>query len=80
VLHFGVRVHDEGHGREFADRFNRRLELGAGERRLFSIPLEDIRRGPRNRLMNMTQISDVSVFRIHGAGSKRMRLYSMRLE
>ena len=79
VLHFGVRVHDKGHGREFADRFNRRLELGPHERREFTISLDDIRRGPRNRLMNMAQISDVTVFRLHGAGSTRMRLYSIRL-
>jgi hypothetical protein len=79
VLHFGVRVHDVGHGREYADRFNRRFELGAGERRVFEIPLEDVRRAPRNRLMNMGQVSDVSVFRIHGPGSKRMRLHNMRL-
>lgn len=80
VLHLGVRVHDAGHGREFADRFNRRYELAAGERRLVRIPLDEIRQGPRNRLMNMTQISDVSLFRTRGPGSQQMRLHNMRLE
>jgi len=79
VLHWGVRVHDFGHGRVYGDRFTRHLELGAGERRQFAVPLEDIRHAPRNRLMNMAQISDVTVFRVHGPGSKRMRLYGMRL-
>jgi VanZ family protein len=80
TLHFGVRVHDIGHGREFADRFNRRLELAAGARQQFRIPLDEIRQAPRNRLMNMAQISDVTLFRTHGPGAKRMRLHSMRLE
>jgi hypothetical protein len=80
VLRYGVRVHDEGHGREFTDRFNRRLELAPGERRLVRIPLEEIRRGPRNRLMNMTQISDVTLFRSRDSASQRMRLHGMRLE
>jgi len=80
VLRFGVRVHDKGRGREFTDRFNRRLEIGAGQRRQLAIPLDDIRRGPRNRLMDMAQITNVTVFRLHGAGSTRMRLYTMRLD
>jgi len=80
VLHLGVRVHDAGHGREFADRFNRRFEVAAGERRLLRVPLDEIQRGPRNRLMNMEQIANVMVFRTQGAGSKQMRLHSMRLD
>jgi VanZ family protein len=79
-LHFGVRVHDKGHGREYADRFNRRLELAAGQRQQFRIPLDEIRHAPRNHLMDMAQISNVTLFRIHGAGAKRMRLHNMRLE
>jgi len=35
---------------------------------------------PRNRLMDMAQITNVTVFRLHGAGSTRMRLYTMRLD
>jgi len=80
VLHLGVRVHDAGHGREFADRFNRRFEIAAGERRQLRIPLDEIQRGPRNRLMNMEQIANVAVFRTRGAGSTQMRLHSMRLD
>ena len=80
VLHFGVRVHDFGHGREFSDRFNRRLELAPGARQQLRIPLEEIRHAPRNRLMNMAQISNLTLFRIHGPGATHLRLYSMRLE
>jgi hypothetical protein len=82
VLHLGVRVHDAGRhrGRRYADRFNRNFELAAGERKVLQIPLADIRKGPRDRLMNMTQISDVTLFRSQETGSRRVRLHLMRLE
>ena len=80
VLHLGVRVHDTPHNREYADRFNRTFDLAPGERRSLRIPLDDILRAPRNRLMNMTQISDVTLFRTKEGGSQRLRLHSMRLE
>ena len=79
-LKLGLRVHDIGHGREFIDRFNRKFEFTAGERRALRIPLEEIRRGPRNRLINMGEISDVTLFQLHDSASQRLRLYSMRLE
>ena len=82
VLHLGVRVHDAGRhrGRRYADRFNRNFELAAGERKVIEIPLEDIRHGPRDRLMNMAKISDVTLFRGKETGSRHLRLYLMRLE
>lgn len=82
VLYLGVRVHDAGRhrGRRFVDRFNRNFEIAAGERRTLRIPLEDIRRGPRNRLMNMAKISDVTLFQSREAGAKHVRLHQMRLE
>lgn len=76
----GMRVHDIGRGREFVDRFNRKFELAAGERRQLRIPLEDIRHGPRKRLINMAEISDVTLFRLHDSPSQRLRLHSMWLE
>jgi len=79
-LVLGVRVNDRRRGRVFADRFNRNFELAPGERRTLEIPLEDVRHGPRNRLMNMAQISDVTLFRGKKQGSQRLRLYSMRLQ
>jgi hypothetical protein len=80
VLHLGLRVNDVGYGREYADRFNRRFDVGPGERRSLRIPLDDIHRAPRNRLMNMAQISDVTLFRTKEDGSQRLRLHGMRLE
>ena len=80
VLHLGVRVHDAGHGSEYSDRFNRKFDVGPGERRSLRIPLDDIHRAPRNRLMNMAQISDVTLFRTKEDGSQRLRLHGIRLE
>jgi hypothetical protein len=75
-----VRVHDRGRGRYFNDRFNRRFDLAGLERRTIRIPLEDIRNGPRGRLMNMTHISDITLFRGERTGSRHLRIYSLRLE
>ena len=75
-----VRVHDRGRGRMFNDRFNRRFDLEPLERRTLRIALEDVRRGPRDRLMDMRQISDITVFRGTRTGSRHLRIYSVRLE
>jgi hypothetical protein len=79
-LELVVRVHDRRHGKVFSDRFNRRFKLGAGVRRELEIPLEDIRHGPRDRLMDMGHISDITLFRGSHKGSRRLRVYSLRLE
>ena len=79
-LRLAVRVHDRGHNRRFVDRFNRTFDLRAGERREIRIPLEEIRRGPRNRLIDMRHISDITLFRGANHGSRRLRVYIMRLE
>jgi len=79
-LNLGLRVHDIGHGRTFADRFNRTFKLAPGERRTLEVALDDVQHAPRNRLMNMTQISDVTLFRGRNSGSHHLRLYSIRLQ
>ena len=79
-LDLGVRVHDRRHTHQFNDRFNRHFVLAPGERKVLRIPLEDIRRGPRSRLMDMQQISDVTLFRGDTEGSRQVRVHGMRLE
>lgn len=79
-LNLGVRVHDRRHDRQFSDRFNRHFLLAAGERQSLRIALDDIRRAPRGRLMDMQQISDITLFRSENNGSRRMRVHGMRLE
>jgi VanZ family protein len=80
VLHLGVRVHDIGHGDAYSDRFNRSFKLAPGERRVLEVALTDVQHAPRNRLMNMAQISDVTLFRVRDSGSRHLRLYSIRLK
>jgi VanZ family protein len=79
-LHLGVRVHDRRHKHTFSDRFNRHYDLASGERRTLRIALEDIRHGPRQRLMDMAHISDITLFRSENSGSRHLRVYSLRLE
>jgi VanZ family protein len=79
-LKLGVRVHDRLHNRMYHDRFNRNFELAPKERRNLRILVEDIRHGPRERLMDMAHISDITLFKARVAGSDRLRVYSLRLE
>ena len=80
VFHLGVRVHDLAHNRQFNDRFNRRVDLAGHERRTLRITLDDIRKGPRNRLIDLSQVSDITLFRGEKSGSRRLRIHSVRLE
>jgi VanZ family protein len=81
-LDLGVRVHDRQHRRHqgFNDRFNRHFDLAAGERRTLRISVDDILHGPRTRLMDMQQISDITLFRGEKAVSRELRIHAMRLE
>jgi VanZ family protein len=79
-LKLGVRVHDRFHNRMYNDRFNRNFQLAPKERRTLRILVEDIRHGPRSRLMDMAHISDITLFRARVPGSDRLRVYSLRLE
>jgi VanZ family protein len=81
-LDLGVRVHDRHHRRHqgFNDRFNRHFDLAAGERRTLRISVDDILHGPRTRLMDMQQISDITLFRGEKAVSRELRIHAMRLE
>jgi VanZ family protein len=79
-LKLGVRVHDEHHNRQYNDRFNRHFDLAAGERKTLRISLDDVRRGPRSRPMDMAQISNVTLYRGATTGSRKLRVHSIKLE
>ena len=79
-LGLGVRVQDWHHNWQFNDRFNRHYDLAAGERRTLLISLEDIRNGPRTRVMDMERVSDVTLFRDRESGSRVLRVHSIRLQ
>ena len=75
-----VRVHDRGHSEAYTDRFNRQIDLAPRARRTIRIPLVEIERAPKSRLMNMRHISDIRLFRNRPEGAGRLRIYSLRLE
>ena len=61
-----LRVHDRAHNYQFQDRFNREFTLHAGERREIAIPIADIEHAPAGRLMDLSQIAGIIVFRYGG--------------
>jgi hypothetical protein len=62
-----VRVQDEQHNNEHADRFNRSFQIPARTRTVIAIPLAAIRAAPKGRELDMSRIENVVIF------SKRMR-------
>ena len=66
-----VRVHDRAHNLKFRDRFNREFTLRAHERLEIAIPIAEIEHAPADRLMDLSQIAGVVLFRDRGtmAGS-----------
>jgi hypothetical protein len=56
-----LRVHDASHDQRYADRFNRLLLIHPGVNRIV-IPLDDVRRAPDRREMDMTRIRGIMLF------------------
>jgi VanZ family protein len=62
-LSLELRVHDRTHTYQFRDRFNREFTLPARERLEIAIPIAEIEHAPAGRLMDLSQIAGVMVFR-----------------
>jgi hypothetical protein len=65
-LPLAVRVHDRAHNFKFQDRFNREFTLHAHERLEIAIPIAEIEHAPAGRLMDLSRIAGVAVFRTRG--------------
>jgi len=61
-----VRVHDRAHTLQFRDRFNREFTLPAHERLEIAIPIAVIEHAPADRLMDLSRIAGVMLFRDRG--------------
>lgn len=61
-----VRVHDRAHNYRFQDRFNREFILRAHEQLEIAIPITEIEHAPASRLMDLSQIAGIIVFRDRG--------------
>jgi VanZ family protein len=66
-LPLAIRVHDRAHNLQFRDRFNREFTLRAHERLEIAIPITEIERAPADRLLDLSRIAGVAVFRARGA-------------
>ena len=66
-----VRVHDRTHNHQFGDRFNREFTLRTHERLEMDIPIAEIEHAPADRVMDLSRIAGVMLFRDRGtmAGS-----------
>lgn len=80
-LPVNLRVHDEAHkaNQVFSDRFSRSYMLDPGNHTL-RIPLIDLINAPRNRPMDLTQISELILFSDASNAGRSFRLYEIRLE
>ncbi len=59
-----VRIHDDQHitnGQSYWDRFNRRFTLSHGWNDI-NVAIEEIRNAPRNRIMDLQAVKDVTIF------------------
>jgi Complex I intermediate-associated protein 30 (CIA30) len=75
-----LRVNDRAHRGDSDDRFNLDFSLGPHARTTIRVPLEDIARSPRGRKMDMSQISQLIVFRNGGAPGQVLQLHEVWLE
>jgi hypothetical protein len=74
-----IRVHDAAHDQRYEDRFNRALSVAPGVNR-FAIPLDDIRRAPDRREMDMRRIRGVLLFAYQRTQPTNVYLGPIRLE
>jgi VanZ family protein len=65
-LSLAMRVHDRAHNYKFQDRFNREFILHARERLEIAIPISEIEHAPADRLMDLSRIAGVALFRYRG--------------
>jgi hypothetical protein len=78
-LPIAVRVHDAAHDQRYEDRFNRALTVAPGINR-FRIALDDIRRAPDGREMDMRRIRGVLLFAYQRTQPTYVYLGAFRLE
>jgi hypothetical protein len=74
-----LRIDDVHHNDDYADRFNRVLAIEPGSNRI-SISLEEVRRGPRMRLMDMARVRGLTLFAVDPPVAFTVYLDGIRLE
>ena len=74
-----LRIDDAHHNNAYADRFNRVLVILPGSNRIW-ISLDDVRRAPRTRPMDMTHIRGLTLFAVDPLMPFSIYLDGFRLE
>lgn len=74
-----TRVHDATHNFQFDDRFNREFTLRAHERLEIAIPIGEIEHAPAGRLLDLSRVAGVAVFRARGAATGSFEVERMLL-
>jgi VanZ family protein len=80
TLRIHDRLHETGpHAYDYSDRFNRSFVLEQGRQRL-RIPLQQIRKAPSRRLMDLRALMDLSMFAMDLPRPRKLRILTIRLE
>ncbi len=78
-LTMAIRIHDATHNRRFEDRFNRRLTVEPGQN-VYRIPVDEIRRAPRGREIDLRRIRGILIFAANLDRPAHVYLGPLRLE
>ncbi len=73
-----LRIHDAEHRNAYADRYNTIFEIGQGHRTL-RIALDDVRRGPRDRDLDLSRVCGLALFVAGLAEPRTLYLDDVRL-
>jgi VanZ family protein len=74
-----IRINDAEHDNRYADRFNRQVVIRPGVNRV-TIPLDDVRRAPDRRAMDMRHIRQILVFGYRLTAPTHVYLGPIRLD
>ena len=74
-----IRIDDAHHNNEHSDRFNRAFKITPGVNHI-TIPIEDIRRAPKGREMDLTAMKAVIVFAVQPPKPFTLYFDNFRLE
>ncbi|HSN71234.1 MAG TPA: hypothetical protein VLT59_06985, partial [Steroidobacteraceae bacterium] len=80
ALELRVLIDDALHDRRGTDRYIGVVSVAPHAREMIRIPLEEIERGPGDRMLDLTQITAVMLFRADGNRVVRCYLGPIRLE
>ncbi len=79
-VNLSIRIHDDWHNQQYDDRFNRQFAVAPGPPLRVSIPLEDVRKAPAHRQLDMRRIRGIVMFAYQLEHPLQIHLGEVRLE